>query len=76
MTVSEKAELVHKMCVDVELLARSGMRHEEPGVSPQREHWLLMQRRYGTELTVAALGPEPPKTQTLAPESTDRAKND
>ena len=62
MSVIDKVELVDAMCREIDELARNGIRMREPSVSPEREHWLMMMRRYGRDLTEKVLGPEPIKT--------------
>ena len=59
MSVAEKGDLVETMCRDCDELAHSGIRSREPAVSPERERWLLMMRRYGRAFTLRVLGSEP-----------------
>lgn len=61
MSIVEKAELFEAMCLDVDELARLGIAAREGDISSQREKFLMMERRYGTELATSVLGPAPTK---------------
>jgi hypothetical protein len=59
MPVSDKAELMEAMSIEVDQIARSGIRMREPNISRARENWLMMSRRYGRALAMEVLGTEP-----------------
>ncbi len=59
MSTIEKAELFDAMCLEIDELARLGIAATEGEVSPARERYLLMERRYGTGLAIEVLGVEP-----------------
>jgi hypothetical protein len=61
MSTVEKAELFEAMCLEVDELARLGIAASEGDISPQREKFLMMERRYGTKLATSVLGPAPTK---------------
>jgi hypothetical protein len=59
MSVLERIGLLNRMCADVDTLARLGIRQQYGGPSAEREHWVLMARRYGRPLAQEVLGDEP-----------------
>jgi hypothetical protein len=59
MSTVDKAELVDAMCIEVDELARLGIAATEGDVSPEREDYLMFERRYGTALANEVLGVEP-----------------
>jgi hypothetical protein len=61
MSGVEKAELIEAMCLEVDELARLGIAAMEGEVSPERERFLIMERRYGKGLALSVLGPTPAK---------------
>ena len=54
MSIGERAELVQSLCIDVELLARAGIRAHQPGYSEIEICHELARRRYGAALADAA----------------------
>jgi hypothetical protein len=58
MSTVDKAELVEKMCIEVDDLARLGIAYREGDVSPQRERYLLAIRRYGRAFADEYFGPD------------------
>ena len=61
MSTVEKAELFEAMFCDVDELARLGIAANEGEISGQREMFLMMERRYGTQLATSVLGSAPSK---------------
>ncbi len=59
MTPAEKGELIDVMSTEVDDIARAGIRFREPNVAPEREHWLIVARRYGRTFAQTCIGPEP-----------------
>jgi hypothetical protein len=49
MSTTDKAELVEAMCREADDLARMGIAHRFGPVSPERERYLMAERRYGTD---------------------------
>ncbi len=66
--LSGRAQLAFSLMDDAMTLARAGIRAREPGVSPDRERWLLVARRYGRATAVQVLGPEPPRDEHVRAE--------
>jgi hypothetical protein len=60
MSTIERAELFSAVCIQVDELGRLGIAATEGDVSLERENFLMMERRYGTDLAVAVIG-EPPR---------------
>lgn len=56
MSALEKAELIEAMCLEVDELARLGIAAMEGEVSPERERFLIMERRYGKGFATSILG--------------------
>lgn len=56
---AERAKVMEAMSIDIDQMARSGIRMREPNASPSRESWLMMSRRYGRSMAEEVLGPEP-----------------
>jgi hypothetical protein len=54
MGIGERAELVQQLCVDIERLARAGIRARHPGYSEIEICHELARRRYGAALADAA----------------------
>jgi hypothetical protein len=61
MSTVDKAELFESMCLEVDELARLGIAATEGAISPERENFLMMERRYGRKLATAVLGSAPAK---------------
>jgi hypothetical protein len=59
MSTVEKAELFDAMCLEVDEIARLGIAATEGKLTPERENYLMMERRYGTALAIEVLGAEP-----------------
>jgi head-tail adaptor len=57
----EKAELFEAMCLEVDELARLGIAAREGDISPEREKFLMMELRYGTQFATSVLGEMPTK---------------
>jgi hypothetical protein len=54
MTVGERALLTHRMCTDVETIARAGILSQHPSYSEVEICHELARRRYGAALADAA----------------------
>ena len=54
MSTGERAELLQQLCIDVERLARAGIRARHPGYSEIEICHELARRRYGAALADAA----------------------
>ena len=54
MSIGERAELLQKLCIDVERFARAGIRARHPGYSEIEICHELARRRYGAALADAA----------------------
>jgi hypothetical protein len=59
MSTVDRGELFSALCLHVDEIARLGIAATEGDVSPEREHFLLMERRYGTALATTVLGNPP-----------------
>lgn len=60
MGLEGRARLTFSLIDNTTELALAGIRAREPGVSDQREQW-LMTRRYGRDFALSVLGDEPPR---------------
>jgi hypothetical protein len=57
MSTVDKAELFEKMCLEADELARLGIAAREGEMfSPEREKFLMMELRYGTEFATSVHG--------------------
>jgi hypothetical protein len=54
MSISERAELTQRLCLDVERIARAGIHARYPGYSEVEICHELTRRRYGAALADAA----------------------
>ena len=61
MGLEGRARLTFSLIDNATELALAGIRAREPGLSDQREQWLLMARRYGRDFALSVLGDEPPR---------------
>jgi hypothetical protein len=61
MSTVDKAELFEKMCLEADELARLGIAAREGEISPEREKFLMMELRYGTDFALSVLGNPPAK---------------
>jgi hypothetical protein len=59
MSTVEKAELFEAMCLEADELARLGIAAREGEISLEREKFLMMELRYGTEFATSVLGSKP-----------------
>jgi hypothetical protein len=60
MSPVEKAELVEVMCREADDLARMGIAFRYGPVSPERERYLMAERRYGTDFADRYFGESSP----------------
>ena len=59
MGLEGRVQLTFSLMDNATELALAGIRTQEPGLSIERERWLLMVRRYGRDLALSVLGDEP-----------------
>jgi hypothetical protein len=61
MSTVEKAELFESMCLEADELSRCGIAAREGEISQEREKFLMMELRYGTDFALSVLGNPPAK---------------
>lgn len=59
MSIAERAELTRRLCLDVDRMARAGIRAERPDASEADVACELTRRRYGDRLADEAYAREP-----------------